>query len=71
MLSLARIPVSAVGFQVAGTADHEGLAPPRCHNLYPQGLGTLAFHVQVAKGADMVDLDVERSMTQHELELHR
>ena len=35
-------------------ADHEGLALPRRHDLYPVGLFPLAFHVQVAKGADMV-----------------
>ena len=50
-VACARLAVAAVGVQVAGTADHEGLAPPRRHDLYPLGLFPLAFHVQVAKGA--------------------
>ena len=50
-----------MGFQVAGTADHEGLAFPRRHDLYPRGLGTSAFHVQVAEGAPF-DMSVTLSV---------
>ena len=40
-----------VDVHVTRPADHEGLAFPRRHELYPRGLGTSAFHVQVAEGA--------------------
>ena len=43
-------------------ADHEGLALPRRHDLYPFGLFPLAFHVQVAKCAYVVDLYVHRGV---------
>ena len=47
---------------VARPADHEGLALPRRHDLYPFGLFPLAFHVQVAKCAYVVDLYVHRGI---------
>ena len=43
---------------MAGTADHEGLAPPGRHDLYAQGLFPLALDVEVAEGADVMDLDI-------------
>ncbi len=58
LLSLARLPVAPVNGQVTGTADHEGLASSGSHDLYPQGLGTSALHVQIAKCADVVDLNI-------------
>ena len=55
---LARLPVAPVNVQVAGTADYEGLAPLRRHDLYPLWLFPAAFHVQVAERTDVVDLDI-------------
>ena len=52
--------VPSVDVLVTRLADHEGLAFSRRHDLYPLGLVTLAFHVQVAKRTDVVDLDVRR-----------
>ena len=49
-----------VDVHVTRSADHEGLAFSRRHDLYPLGLLPLAFHVQVAKCADMVDFDIHR-----------
>ena len=46
---------------MARPADHEGLAPPRRHELCPRGLGTSAFHVQVAEGAPF-DMSVTLSV---------
>ena len=60
LLVLARIPTAVVGVQVAGTTDHNGLAPSRRHDLYPLGLFPSAFHVQVAKRADVVDFNTHR-----------
>ena len=40
-----------VNVHVTRPADHEGLAFSRRHDLYPLGLVTLAFHVQVTEGA--------------------
>ena len=50
-----------VDVHVTRPADHEGLAPPRRHDLYPRGLGTSAFHVQVAEGAPF-DMSVTLSV---------
>ena len=44
---LARMPRAPVGGQVAGATDHEGLASPCRHDLFPLGLFALALHVQV------------------------
>ena len=57
---LARFPTAVVGVQMAGAADHEGLTPTGRHDLYPLWLFPLAFDVQVAKGADVVDFDIHR-----------
>ena len=43
---------------MAQVADHKGLASPRRHDLYPRAFLTLAVHVQVAKGADVVNFYV-------------
>ena len=45
---------------MARPADHEGQPLSRCHDLYPPGLWPLAFHVQVAERADVVNVDVLR-----------
>ena len=50
-----------VDVHVTRPADHEGLAFPRRHDLYPRGLGTSAFHVQVAEGAPF-DMSVTLSV---------
>ena len=57
---LARITAPVVDVHVTRPADHEGLAFSRRHDLNPLGLFLLAFHVQVAKRTDVVDVDVLR-----------
>ena len=52
---LTRFPTAVVGIQVTRPANHEGYAFSCRHDLNPLGLFPSAFHVQVAKGADMVD----------------
>ena len=62
LLPTLRLRMTSPGVDVHVTCatDHEGLAFSRRHELYPLGLVTLAFHVQVAKRADVVDLNVYR-----------
>ena len=57
-----RFDSPVVDVQVARPADHEGLALPCRHDLHPLGLFPLAFHVQVAKCADVVDFYVHRGV---------
>ena len=57
---LLRIDSPVVDVHVTRPADRKGLAFPRRHELYPLGLFPLAFHVQVAKCADVVDFHFHR-----------
>ena len=43
---------------VAGTADHQGLASPFGHELYPSGFLPLARPVEVGELADVMDLQL-------------
>ena len=54
----SELPV--VDIHVARPADHEGYAFSRRHELYPLGLFPSAFHVQVAKRADVMDFYIHR-----------
>ena len=47
-----------VNVHVAFLADHQSLASSCRHVLYPLGLFPLALYLQVAKSADVVDLNV-------------
>ena len=60
LLLLTRFPTAVVGIQVTRPANHEGYAFSCRHDLNLLRLFPLAFHVQVAKRADVVDFDVLR-----------
>ena len=59
---LLRSEMPVVDVHVTRPADREGLAFSRRHELYPLGLFPLAFHVQVTKCADVMDLDIHLSL---------
>jgi hypothetical protein len=54
------VPVDAV---VAVAADHQGFAAAFSHELRPEGLW-LAGPVEIGKGADVVNLNVVRPLTE-------
>ena len=60
LLLRLRITAPVVDVHVTRPADHEGLAFPCRHELYPPGLFPSALHVQVAKRTDVMDFDIHR-----------